>query len=216
MNTDILRKTILFKGLDETELACALAALRSYQKIYRKGEAVFRAGSVTGCMGLVLSGSVTIESNDMWGSRTILGLAGAGEFFAETYALLRREPMMVDVTANESCRILFLELGSWMDRPAAEPWQAKFLGNLLAVLAHKNLALSERSFHTSPKTARGRILAYLNSVSLRQHSREFDIPFDRQQMADYLNLERTALSKELGKMRREGILSFKKNHFTIL
>jgi len=80
---------------------------------------------------------------------------------------------------------------------------------------HKNLILSGRSFHTAPKTIRGRVMAYLNSVSLQRRSREFDIPFDRQQLADYLNLERSALSKELGKMQREGLISCRKNHFII-
>ena len=81
---------------------------------------------------------------------------------------------------------------------------------------HKNMILSGRSFHTAPKTIRGRVMAYLNSVSLQKRSREFDIPFNRQQLADYLNLERSALSKEIGKMRREGLISFRKNHFSIL
>lgn len=76
--------------------------------------------------------------------------------------------------------------------------------------------LSGRSFHTSPKSARGRIMAYLDSLALQKGCREFDIPFDRQQMADYLNLERTALSKELGRMKKDGLILYAKNHFTIL
>jgi CRP-like cAMP-binding protein len=91
----------------------------------------------------------------------------------------------------------------------------KYIANLLTISAHKNLILSGRSFHIAPKTIRGRVMAYLNSVSLQKNSREFDIPFDRQQLADYLNLERSALSKELGKMQRDGLISCRKNHFTI-
>ena len=96
------------------------------------------------------------------------------------------------------------------------PWAFQLFRNLLTISARKNLALSGRSFHTAPKTARGRIMAYLNTVSLQTHSRAFAIPFDRQQMADYLNLDRTALSKELGKMRNEGLIAFRKNRFEIL
>ena len=88
--------------------------------------------------------------------------------------------------------------------------------NLLTVATRKNLILSGRSFHTAPKTIRGRVLAYLNSVSLQKKNTEFDIPFDRQQLADYLNLERTALSKELGKMQREGLIKCRKNHFRLI
>ena len=79
----------------------------------------------------------------------------------------------------------------------------------------KNLHLSSRSFHTAPKTIRGRVMAYLNTVSLQEKSTEFDIPFDRQQLADYLNVERTALSKELGKMQNGGLIKTKKSHFIL-
>ena len=93
---------------------------------------------------------------------------------------------------------------------------AKLTANLLSISANKNLALTGRSFHTAPKSARARIMAYLNTVSLQKRSREFDIPFDRQQLADYLNLERSAMSKELGRMRDEGLIRTRKNHFVLL
>ena len=92
----------------------------------------------------------------------------------------------------------------------------RFVSNLLIISTHKNLMLSSRSFHTAPKTIRGRVMAYLNSVSMQKHAREFNIPFDRQQLADYLNLERTALSKELGKMKRDGLIDYYKNSFKII
>ena len=81
---------------------------------------------------------------------------------------------------------------------------------------HKNMILSQRSFHTSPKSARGRVCAYLNSIAMKTRRTEFDIPFDRQHMADYLNLDRTALSKELCRMRDDGLITFRKSHFKIL
>lgn len=166
---------------------------------------------------MVLEGSVTIESNDIWGNRTILSHIGKGQYFAETYSLLQNEPMLVDVTANEDCRILFLKIGSLnalREDPAT--WKNKLTVNLLAISANKNLHLSGRSFHTSPKTIRGRVMSYLNAVALQKKSNEFDIPFDRQQFADYLNLERTALSKELGKMQKDGLIRFRKNRFKLL
>nr|MCR5160557.1 helix-turn-helix domain-containing protein [Lachnospiraceae bacterium] len=92
----------------------------------------------------------------------------------------------------------------------------KVVRNLLLISSRKNLTLSGRAFHTAPKTIRGRIMAYLDTMSLQERSREFDIPFDRQQMADYLNVERTALSKELGKMKRDGMIAFNRNHFRII
>lgn len=212
-----LQKTMLFRGLTDSEIAEALQVLEVYEKRYEKGETLLTAGSVTERMGLVLEGSVTIESNDAWGNRTIISHLGCGQVFAETYALLENEPMLVDVTASENCRILFLRNGRIQSlQNSQNPWALKYITNLLTISMHKNLILSGRSFHTAPKTIRGRVMAYLNSVSLQRHSREFDIPFDRQQLADYLNLERSALSKELGKMQREGLVFCRKNHFSIL
>ena len=217
MDAQQLQKTMLFRGLTDSEIAVALQVLEAHEKRYDKGETLLRAGSVTERMGLVLEGSVTIESNDAWGNRTIISHVGCGQVFAETYALLENEPMLVDVTASENCRILFLRSGRIQSlQNSQNPWALKCITNLLTISMHKNLILSGRSFHTAPKTIRGRVMAYLNSVSLQRHSREFDIPFDRQQLADYLNLERSALSKELGKMQKDGLISCRKNHFIIL
>ena len=216
MDAQQLQKTLLFRGMAEAEIAEALRILEAHEKSYKKGEILLTAGSVTERMGLVLQGSVTIESNDAWGNRTIISRIGCGQVFAETYALLENEPMLVDVTASEACRILFLR-GGRIQSPVNSPnlWALKYITNLLTISMHKNRILSGRSFHTAPKTIRGRVMAYLNSVSLQRRSREFDIPFDRQQLADYLNLERSALSKELGKMQREGLIACRKSHFVI-
>ena len=108
-----------------------------------------------------------------------------------------------------------MKIGSILKATDQSVWMMKFLRNLLNVSAHKNLTLSGRSFHTAPKTIRGRVMSYLNAVSLRKHTSEFDIPFDRQQLSDYLNLDRSALSKELGKMQREGLITVRKNHFIL-
>lgn len=213
---NLLLNSVIFRGMSESEIEETLAALSGIEKKYKKGSAILHAGKTTELMGLVLEGSVTIESNDIWGNRTILSHVGKGQSFAETYALLENEPMLVDVTANEDCRILFLRIGSLRQLiSSSNSWTQKLVTNLLTISALKNLVLSGRSFHTSPKTIRGRVMAYLNSVSLQKGSREFDIPFDRQQLADYLNLERTALSKELGKMQKDGIISVSRNHFII-
>ena len=211
-----LQKSMLFRGMTEPEITKALQALEAHEKHYEKGETLLTAGSITGRMGLVLEGSVTIESNDAWGNRTIISHIGCGQVFAETYALLENEPMLVDVMASEDCRILFLRSGRIQSlQNSPNPWALKYITNLLTISMHKNLILSGWSFHTAPKTIRGRVMAYLNSVSLQRGSGEFGIPFARQQLADYLNLERSALSKELGKMQREGLIFCRKNHFVI-
>lgn len=216
MKTEEIKNAAMFRGMKEEEISAALRELHATDKSYKKDSVILHAGDTTDKMCMVMEGSVTIESNDVWGNRTIFSHVGKGQYFAETYALLQNEPMLVDVTANEDCRILFLKIGSLNAlREDSAPWKNKLTVNLLAISANKNLHLSGRSFHTSPKTIRGRVMSYLNAVALQKKSNEFDIPFDRQQLADYLNLERTALSKELGKMQKDGLLIVKKSHFRI-
>ena len=216
MDLPVLCRTVLFKGMTEDEVSCALLSLQAKTKDAKKGRALLHAGDFTDDLGLVLAGSVTIEGHDVWGNRVILGHVVSGEIFAEVYALLD-EPLQVDVIANEDCRVLFLHLGSAEALAGCTAsWASKFTANLLTVASRKNLHLAGRSFHTAPKTVRGRVMSYLNAVSLQAQSRDFTIPFDRQQLADYLNVERTALSKELGKMQKDGLIKTKKNHFLIL
>ena len=196
-NDNPIFQSPVFNGMTESEIDRCLSGLNSHEKQYRKGSFIFHSGDNTDRMGIVLSGSVTIESNDIWGNRTILSLAEKGQVFAETYALLPDEVMLVDVKANENCRILFLCMSQVIEDPSSDSWKIRFLKNILMISSRKNLLLSGRSFHTSSKSCRGRLLSYLNSFVLKTHSTEFDIPFNRQQLADYLNLERTNMSKEL-------------------
>ena len=217
MQTDVIRQITLFRGMDDAELAAALSALSAKEKTYERDETILHAGAVSERMGLVLEGSVTIESNDVWGNRTILSHVEQGGCFAETYALLEDAPMLVDVIANEKSRILFLRIGSLNClQQDISPWRVKLIGNLLRISSQKNLHLSGRSFHTAPKSIRGRVMAYLNSVSLQKRTTAFDIPFDLQQLADYLNVERSALSRELSNMQQDGLIIVRRNHFEII
>ena len=216
MDITPLRGNLLFRGMDEGEIRDCLRALSARTNRFKKDALILRAGEKADRMGVVLRGSVTVETNDIWGNRTILSHVGAGGFFAETYAYLRDAVMPVDVAASADCEALFLRIGELQNAPADSGWRAKLIQNLLSVSMHKNLTLAGRSFHTAPKSIRGRVLAYLNTVSIQSRSTQFDIPFDRQQLADYLNVERTALSKELGKMRADGLIRVRRNHFEII
>jgi CRP-like cAMP-binding protein len=207
----------LFSGMTDKEITSLLKTLDAGNNDYKKNEPILHAGSKPGVIGIVLSGSVTILSDDIWGNRTILSHIGKGGLFAEAYALLEDVPMLVDVMANEGSSILMLNTKGILNSTKSQnSWDFKFLRNLLLISSKKNLNLSGRSFHTSPKTIRERVMSYLNTLALQNDSTEFDIPFDRQQLADYLNLERSALSKELGKMKKEGIIETRKSHFKIL
>ncbi|MBP3761994.1 MAG: Crp/Fnr family transcriptional regulator [Ruminococcus sp.] len=213
MKNSILSTSVLFSGFDESEINKLLQSLHACEKRFRKGTMIFTAGDISDNLCFVADGSVTIESNDIWGNRTILNLVGKGQFFAESYALLTDVPMLVDVCANEECSIIFLDMRKiyLLDSES----KAKLLNNLLMITARKNLHLSGRSFHTAPRQVRGRVMSYLNSVSIQKKSCEFDIPFDRQQLADYLNVERSVLSNELSRMQKDGLIKCRKNHFII-
>lgn len=210
-----LENIALFQSLTRQEIGLALEVLGHRERSYEKNERIFRAGETTEAAGVVLSGSVTVESNDVWGNRTVLSHIGPGEFFAETYAVVPGEVLSVDVRANEPSRVLFLRLGALVRQAESAGWRGAMVRNLLMISARKNLQLSRRAFQTAPKSARGRIMAYLNAVAVQKGDMEFDIPFDRQQLADYLNVERTALSKELGKMQADGLIKTKKSHFIL-
>ena len=121
--------------------------------------------------------------------------------------------MLVDAVAAEDCEVLFVNAAAFSGGSSAG--QDKLLHNLLAVSMWKNLSLSQRIFCTTPKTVRGRLLTYFSAQTAACGRLEFDIPFNRQQLADYLNLDRSALSKELCRMRDEGLLQFEKNHFIL-
>ena len=216
MDINVLEKSRLFHGMTAKELSLCLDSLNAGEKEYRKEDLILHAGDKTDKIGMVLSGSVTIESNDVWGNRTVLSHVGKSQYFAETYALLG-EVLLVDVRANEDCRILFCNIRTLLDDcKKSSPWKEKLLKNILIISSLKNLVLSGRSFHTSPKSCRGRLLSYLNAIALQTGSKEFDIPFNRQQLADYLNLERTNLSKELSHMKDEGLIEYRKSHFRLL
>lgn len=211
-----LTHCILFRNMSSDEIQQCLVSLSAEEKAYKKGAILLHAGEATSQMGMVVSGSVTIESNDIWGNCTILAHVGEGHFFAETYALLPQEVMLVDVKANDDCRVLYFTVDKILHTAFSVPWQETLLKNLLLISSQKNLGLSRRSFHTAPKSCRGRLLSYLNSMALQSASTEFDIPFNRQQLADYLNLERTNMSKELTHMKNDGLILYTKNHFKLL
>lgn len=217
MNYRFLAQTPLFQGTSPQEIEAMLACLGSDVRRYEKGQIIYRAGDVVHALGVVLSGSVLIETDDVWGNTTVLDCAGPGHIFAETYACLPDEPLMVYVKAAEACQILFLNVGRVLQICSTScSHHTALVQNLLCLSAQKNLNLSRKIFHTSPKTIRGRLLSYLSDQSVRSGSRSFTIPFNRQQLADYLNVDRSALSNELSKMQREGLIRADRNQFVLL
>lgn len=211
-----LPESPLFRGIPSAETENLLSCLGAERRQYAKGQSILRAGDVVTSLGLVLSGSVLIENDDFWGNATVLDHVGPGQIFAETYACTPGEPLMVFVTAAEAAEILFLNMARVLQTcPHACASHGQLIRNLLALSAQKNLHLSRKIFHTAPRTIRGRLLSYLSDEAMRSDSRSFTIPFNRQQLADYLHVDRSALSHELGNMQREGLLRVRKNQFEL-
>lgn len=216
MDFNFLSKTVLFRGMTGTDIENMLDRLGAKQRHFSKGDIIFQAGDVIRSLGLVLSGHVNIENDDIWGNKSILDNIGPGQVFAETYACIPGEPMMVSVVASEAVDVLFFNVGQGIQNSSGEnPGWGRFIQNLLAVSAQKNLNLSRRIFHTAPKSIRGRLLSYLSYQAARQGSLQFTIPFNRQQLADYLSVDRSAMSNELSKMQREGLLIVNRNYFVL-
>ena len=204
----------LFQGLSAEEWAALEQSGCLRTKSYPRHAVIFHAGEQVHALGVVLRGTVHIENLDLWGSKSILSSISAGQAFAETYAFCG-EALMVDAVAAEHCEILFLHTAALTDARIEPALKDKLLRRLLAVSMRKNLSLSQRIFCTTPKTVRGRLLTCFSAQAARSGSLQFEIPFNRQQLADYLNLDRSALSKELCKMRDEGLLTFEKNRFAL-
>lgn len=215
MDYEFLLHTPLFTGLSSAELPLALDGLNAHSQHFARGAVVFRAGEPASSMGLVLAGRIQIENDDLWGNKSVLDSIGPGLVFAETYACLPGEPLMVSAVAAEPSEILFLDIHGIIKPDSPCPHRGKLLQNLLSITSQKNLNLSRRIFHTSSKTIRGRLLSYLSFQAVRCGGRTFSIPFNRQQLADYLSVDRSALSNELSKMQREGLLQVERNHFTL-
>jgi len=217
MNSLFLSQTMLFRGIAPEEISGMLACLHAETKTFQKGHYIFRAGDTVTCVGLVLSGSVSIEHDDVWGNKSILDHVHPGQVFAETYACVPGAPLMISAVAFETTQLLLLDMGHVLHVCSnACDFHNKLVRNLLAIASQKNLSLSRRIFHTSSKSIRGRLLSYLSFQASQQGSRAFDIPFNRQQLADYLSVDRSALSNELSKMQKDGLLTVERNHFTLI
>ena len=212
-----LSSTTLFRGISPDEIQTMMGCLQGITKQYPRGSIIHHCGESISTIGLVLSGSVSVENDDIWGNKTILDKICVGNTFAENYACLPGEPLMVNIVAAEATEILFLNI-EYMLRVCSRTcgFHNRLIHNMLTISAQKNLNLSRRSLHTGPKTIRERLLSYLSHQAVHNGSREFNIPFNRQQLADYLNVDRSAMSNELSKMQKEGLIYSERNHFRIL
>lgn len=217
MDYKFIVRTPLFAGLSEYEAEIMLKYLGASEREYSREGVIYYVGQKIRRLGLLLSGGVNVVRTDVWGNQNIIGHIMPGEVFAETYACIPGEAMQADVVAAVRSAVLFLDIERVMAKDVpAEARPEHVIRNLLTILASKNLYLTQKMNHITPKTIRERILSYLSQEAVRQGRRNITIPFNRQQLADYLSVDRSALSGELSKMQKEGLLLFKKNQFELL
>lgn len=216
MDTHMLSQTPLFREIPEEELPELLSGFEAYTQTYGRGDIIYSAGERIACMGLVIKGSVNIVVNYYWGNSNIFSHIAPGQVFAETYAVLPEQELLVDAVAAEPAEIVFLNVRSFLKNPSlTQAWSGVIAQRLLSLTAQKNLNLSNRMLHTASRSIRERLLSYLSQQALEHGSHRFEIPFSRQQLADYLGVDRSAMSHELSKMQQEGILTCRKNAFEL-
>ena len=199
----IIRSSQLFSGVSEEELTAMLSCLETRKESFPKDALLLRIGDTADAIGLVLSGSILIIQEDIWGNRNIISKAGVGQTFAAAYACAPGSVLYLNIK-----RVLHV-------CSSACTHHSHIIRNLLGELAEKNLRFSEKLTHMGQRTTRAKLMSYFSAEAQRLGKYEFDIPFSRQQLADYLAVERSGLSLELGKMRDEGLLDFHKNHFVL-
>ena len=206
----------LFRGLDEAEITSLLGCLNAVERSFQKGEVILTEGSITENIGILLSGMAVISCNDIWGNTSILGNVAPGSVFAEVYACIPGQPMLVTVSAVEDTSVLFMNVGRVLATCTnACPFHTRLVRNLLTICAHKSLQLSQRIQHTSSKFIRGRLMSYFSECAKRAGSNSFLIPYNRQQLADYLNVDRSTMCNELSKMQKDGIIEYERNRILL-
>lgn len=205
----------LFRSVPPAEREGLLSCLQAREKRYKKGEFLLHAGDAAPYFGLVTGGAVRIVKEDWDGGVILLARIEPGELFAEAFAAAGL-PLTVSAQAEAGAAVLWLDYRRVLSPcPSRCPSHAALAGNLLRILASKNVFLTGRIEHLSKKTLREKVLSYLAEQSIRQGSRHVFLPFDRQGLADYLAVDRSALSAVLGRLRDEGVLTFRKNEFTL-
>ncbi len=214
---DVLKTVKLFKGIEESDLQPLLSCLRAKSIHYEKGQTVFSSGESIERFGIVLSGQVQVVQDDYYGNRSILGKVDIGNLFGESFACAEIKTLPVSVITTAESELLFIDCHR-LAVPCAKAcgFHGRLIQNMLNIVSMKNIALTQKIEFTSKRSTREKLLAYLSAEATRAGCSHFCIPFNRQELADYLSVERSAMSAELSKLRDDGVLSYRKNQFELL
>ena len=213
----VLKKTKMFSGVGDDEIASMLSCLGARLCKFKKGEYVLRQGEYLNDIIVLTEGSLYIQKDDYWGNRSILGHITVGEMFGEAYAAPESGPLLNDVAAVEDSSVICFDVKRILEIcPSACRFHSKVIQNLFFAISEKNRKLVQKLGHMSKRTTREKLISYLSEEAERQNSAGFVIPFNRQQLADFLSVDRSAMSAELCKMRDQGLIEFNKNKFKLL
>ena len=208
----ILKKTQLFSGVSEEEVALMLTCLGARLYTYQKGDYVFRQGEHLGDITVLVEGSLHIQKDDYWGNRSILSRIAVGEMFGEAYIAPESGALLNDVVAIEDSAVMFFNVKRIITTcSSACRFHAMVVQNLFFAISEKNRKLVQKLGHMSKRSTREKLISYLSEEAKKHNSASFAIPFNRQQLADFLSVDRSAMSNELCKLRDEGLLAFEKN-----
>ena len=215
-NIFLLKQSKLFSNIPDSEIQKLLNCMHPIEKNYKKNECILHQEETIHSIGFVLAGNVLIEQEDFWGNRHILQEILPGNLFAESYACQKEIAFEHTVFARKASTILFLDLTHlWHPCSKSCSFHWKLMENLLSAIAEKNITLTRKTQLLSKKTIRDRLLSYLSYVSQTKGSSQFSIPYNRQELAAYLCVDRSALSYEISKIQKEGILTCWKNTFSL-
>ena len=206
---NILKMCELFDGIDDNLLANVLNCLNAEVKSFRKGDTVCRAGEFANSAGVVLTGRIYLESNDFLGNKSIVTEFIPGRCFGESYAFAKNMTMPFNIVAKENSDILVFDMRR-LAAPCANDCATHRLltDNLLCSMAAKHCELNNKITHLSRRTTREKLISYLSEQANQQKTIIFTIPFNRQELADYLSVERSAMSKELARMKNDGLIDY--------
>jgi len=211
---DILKNNQLFLGMQEADISAMLQCLGSRTQTYPKDDFIFLAGQSVPAVGILLSGKAQVVKENILGDSMIIGSLKTGDLFGETFACMGQKVMPVSVVALEKCEVLLLDVSRIVHTcQSACPFHQQLILNLLQIVAEKNAALNRKMSYITHKTIRSRLQAYFFDLMEHSGSYEFTLPFNRNELADYLCIDRSAMCRELAHMKRDAILVYSGKNF---
>ena len=213
----VLQNCVLFSGIDPEDISGLLVCLGASVREVKKNQQILSEGDPAKYVGILLSGSASVANQDIYGNRSILSQIYAGELFGESFACADAEILPVSVVANEDSRVMLIDCRRVITSCSnACGFHNQMIYNLLRAVARRNLEFHKKLQITAKRTTREKLMAFLLTEAKRAGSKRFTIAYDRQALADYLGVERSAMSAELGKLQKDGILQTNRKEFILL